>query len=706
MRPDDQLIDAIKAHDRAGMEAALAAGAVLNEDRLPDYLPLSAAVLAGFEAGVDWLLSKGADVNQGGFAGGAVVLDRLPVLKVTADAPVAIQARIAQAMVDAEVFPLQRLLALSGWRALAEEQPQWLDQAIADVPDINAKVGRYTALVWAARHGTPGIVRRLLDAGSDVTLEFGGNPDPIAFCAWNTEHWVEIYSMLRAAGLPLRKFQAEPGVFAKNPGYLDRLLSETPRVEGLPQLLFTTAAKRDPAIAIRAIEAGLEIDASVLHAGISARDAALLTALIEAGADVNLADSRGLTPVMIAASNNPAAVGPLVAAGADVDAVTPRPHRYGHSALHTALRRRNWALVAQLLDLGATVPADSRAAYVATAIESGDMALVARLEGSPAGAAKPSSHGDPRGAPEELRPLAIRVARGDFAIKGISWRPFDTWKATVEGTIVAELPGQASPIAGMPNAPGPRVHASSLGFFWLSLLPRDVHWRVSFDIDDLAEVARLFGGGRQGEAVRRVGYLGMVRSMVEIENHMTMSPWFSSVPLALSGANGHRCCFRTIYSGSRVTVVSMPTLALHGSMPMVALVDGVPDRYSTKLIEKRNLLAGRHTPTDMPLDAVAGLEPAPMIGQADLTEMLGRNPDDPRAFRQALPNVWAHAMMGDPDDPAPHLRDFMTHSSSAVRFAAFSLAYGWQARDLMDAFRAGEANALALEMMNRPELAR
>lgn len=702
--PDDQLIDALKAHDLAGVEAAIAAGASLDRDLFSDYMPLPAAIAAGFLEGVDLLLARGVDLLAGQRGYGTPHL--IPALRAASTAPLGIQRRIAEALFTVDMPPVQRLMTFAGWATLFEAEPAWLARAIAAADDLDERIGRVSPLCWAANHGAPGAVKALLDAGADATREFGGNPDPLGYCAYNQAHWGAIYDLLRAAGLPQRRFQAEAGVLARNVGFLERLLAEAPRVDGLTKMLFMTAASRgEVEVAQTAIDAGLACDPGTMEAAISSGHLALVDALIAAGADVNqAAASTGQTPLMYAVGGRKAAIiARLIEAGADVNAETPPPHRYARSALHTALRRRDWASAQQLLEAGAAVPPDLRDAYVATAEVSGDPALIERMRAAPERAERAVDLGDPAQVPGSLQALARAVAAGEVAAGGFGWQPFSQWTGSYAP--IAELPGRPSVVAGLPAASGGRLVNTPLGLT-LELVPRALAWAVPVEPapDEVALLLARFAGQRDGTRVRRAGYLGMVGALREVEDHLTMSPWIDRVPLQLSGPGGERCRFRAAFSGAIIEIVAQPALALHGASPMIAIVDGVPDPWSAEAIARRNRRTGQHTPIDVPLDAVAGLEPAPMIGQADLTEMLGRNPDDPRAFRDALPNVWAHAMLGDPDAPAPHLRDFLEHPGSAVRFAAFTLAYGWQATEVMDAFRAREADPRAREMMNTPAL--
>lgn len=394
---DQDLLAALRARDPAGVEAAFAAGAPLVRDGMPQFMPLTVAIEAEFFAGLDRVLAEGAHVLDGRQAGLGPMA--FPAVRLARAGSIEMQRRVAD-LVAACGMPLLRLLAVTTWTDLTDAEPAHLTAAIEGVDDIDARFdGRVTALGMAARFGNPRTIEVLLEAGADPTLDFGRHVDPVGYCAYNAEHWAAIFDRLRAAGLPPRRFQIEAAVHARNHALVDRLLAETPLVEGMAKALFLAVARRKrPDLAVRALEAGLDIDSDVMHAAISSWDPALLGALIDRGADVNQADARGLTPIMLAVTEGPALIGQLIEAGADVNAQTPPPHRHGRCALHAALRRRAWPVVKQLLEAGAGVPPDLREACVAMATQTGDAALMTLIEASPTLSPRPVDGGAP-GAP-------------------------------------------------------------------------------------------------------------------------------------------------------------------------------------------------------------------------------------------------------------------------------------------------------------------
>ncbi|SMP79993.1 Ankyrin repeat-containing protein [Neorhodopirellula lusitana] len=96
-----------------------------------------------------------------------------------------------------------------------------------------------------------------------------------------------------------------------------------------PTALFAALERFDDAAAIRAIEAGGDVNArdsrpymgdgrSPLHVAAMSNNAAMITILLEAGAKANATDDMGQTPLWLACSNaDYRAVEALLAGGAD-----------------------------------------------------------------------------------------------------------------------------------------------------------------------------------------------------------------------------------------------------------------------------------------------------------------------------------------------------------------------------------------------------
>lgn len=120
------------------------------------------------------------------------------------------------------------------------------------------------------------------------------------------------------------------------------------------------------------------MNASALVGAVLCGDVAQLTSLLAAGADPNLTNADGWTPLMFAAFGSEAGiVDRLAAAGADVD----QRARDGSTALMKAVLWRNAAIAIALLRHGADPTVQDREGWTAASIAAaqGDTELVQLL---------------------------------------------------------------------------------------------------------------------------------------------------------------------------------------------------------------------------------------------------------------------------------------------------------------------------------------
>ena len=209
-------------------------------------------------------------------------------------------------------------------------------------------------------HGDqPAAVLALLEAGADPALrdDAGNLADPTT-----CEHW----------GKAVFFATADADVIAR---CLEAGADPISPVEAAAQhraslLHFVSAHARDPAVITALVEAGADVNArdvwrfTPLHSAAENATPSAVQALVQAGADVNAPlrsfgrglDSRGgRTPLHIAASNpKPEVAAALLEAGADVGAWAGT---WAGTPLHIAARNPNPAVAALLLDAGAYVNA-------------------------------------------------------------------------------------------------------------------------------------------------------------------------------------------------------------------------------------------------------------------------------------------------------------------------------------------------------------
>ncbi len=220
--------------------------------------------------------------------------------------------------------------------------------------DVNARQpDGSTPLQWAVYEGDTAEVRRLIDAGADVTLanEYGASAMSLAAEVADTA----VLKMLLDAGADADSPNAD-GMTALmtvartgNVEAAKLLVEHGATVDarenfGGQSALMWAAARRHPAMIEFLLEHGAAIDARSTHRDYQRH--------ITAEGRPKSLDSGGFTPLLYAARENcRACVEVLLAKGADIDLPDPD----GVSPLHLAVMNANWDLAKQLIDAGANV---------------------------------------------------------------------------------------------------------------------------------------------------------------------------------------------------------------------------------------------------------------------------------------------------------------------------------------------------------------
>ncbi len=187
--------------------------------------------------------------------------------------------------------------------------------------------GGRTALHHAVRSDNPAIAARLIEHGADVAArdDSGHVANPVDCTRFNTATFFHL---------------APPETVARC-------------IEGGADVNAESVYRRD----------GSQLPgSSPLHfASVWARDPAIVSLLVQAGAEVNALNNSGGSPLHAAAgsTDNPAMIVALVEAGAELDVWRPGIHSpNGWTPLHLAVdRNRNPAVTAALLEVGADVHA-------------------------------------------------------------------------------------------------------------------------------------------------------------------------------------------------------------------------------------------------------------------------------------------------------------------------------------------------------------
>ena len=307
-----------------------AAGADLNArnkaGETPLHVALRHALLGEDAATVLALLREGADPAARDSAGNAadpVACDRWGARSFFALATVNIVAGCIAARADFQA-PGDRLQdAAPLFSAVAwTRDPAVVTVLLQAGADLHAsgEFWQYTPLHHAARSGTAGVVRTLLEAGadanaraSDYKTDYGWSWTPLHLAAEHNPD-PEVVAALLEAGADL----SAPG----GAGFIPP--SSSP--------LHHAGSNPNPAVAAVLLDAGADVNAVSSTGETPLHDAAransnpeVITLLVEAGADVNARDPRGYTPLHTAAANNanPDIVTALIAAGAEVNARDP-----------------------------------------------------------------------------------------------------------------------------------------------------------------------------------------------------------------------------------------------------------------------------------------------------------------------------------------------------------------------------------------------
>jgi ankyrin repeat protein len=224
----------------------------------------------------------------------------------------------------------------------------------AEDADVNQRhADGSTPLQWAVYEGDVAEVRRLLDAGADVSLanNYGATPMGLAAEVANTE----ILKLLLEAGanadspnpegMTALMAVARTGNVEAAKALLERGATVDARENwGGQTALMWASARRHPQMMQLLISAGAAVDARSIHRDYQRH--------ITAEGRPKSLDSGGFTPLLYAARENCiACVDVLIKNGADIDLPDPD----GVSPLHLAVMNANWDLAKRLIEAGANV---------------------------------------------------------------------------------------------------------------------------------------------------------------------------------------------------------------------------------------------------------------------------------------------------------------------------------------------------------------
>ena len=358
------LVEAVKSGDKAAAVALLAQRADVNAAETDGTTPLHWAVHHGDLELTQRLIRAGAKVNVKNEYGStpmseAAVLGRADLIEAllkagadvespNADGQTALMVVARTGRVDAARLLLKygaKVNTIEQWRgqtalmwAVAQKQPAMVAELVKAGADVNARstvnnwdrqvtaepraiyrpAGGLTPLLYATREGCVECARLLVEAGADLNLADPENISPLLMAVINGQWDTAQYLIKKGANPNKWDFWGRAPLYAAvdlhtiprggRPDWPS--LDETTPLQVI-EMLLDAGANPNAQLKLappfrnigndRGLDGMLTTGATPLLRAAKALDAPAIAALLAKGADISLANSRGMTPIMVAA---------------------------------------------------------------------------------------------------------------------------------------------------------------------------------------------------------------------------------------------------------------------------------------------------------------------------------------------------------------------------------------------------------------------
>jgi len=358
------LVEAVKAGDRTAAISMLDKRVDVNAPEADGTTALHWAVQRGDLELVQRLIRAGANVKAKNDYGStpmseAAVLARTPILDAlikagadvespNADGQTALMVVARTSQIDAARLLIARganVNAVEKWRgqtalmwAVAQNQPAMVKELLAHGADVNARstinnwqrqvtaepraiyrpAGGLTPLLYAAREGCAECARLLVDAGADINLGDPENISPLLMAIMNGRFDTAGYLIKKGASPNKWDFWGRGPLYmavdintVPRGGRPDRPSTDETTSLQIIEMLLAAGANSNAQLKLappfrnvgndRGLDGMLTTGATPLLRAAKALDAPAIKALLAHGADITLANSRGMTPIMVAA---------------------------------------------------------------------------------------------------------------------------------------------------------------------------------------------------------------------------------------------------------------------------------------------------------------------------------------------------------------------------------------------------------------------